>query len=139
MTWRTLITQIVVRLESIELHLDRHQLQNELCPERGEAHGGDNAPIVLTARSRLYRCGRDRPIVLGNERVEQRQPDAALLRLIARGQRWYRLLISGKRRSLRSIAEAEGVTERYVSRIIAESLLAPDIIEMAVQVRTFRN
>jgi len=71
--------------------------------------------------------------------VEQRQPDAALLRLIARGQRWYRLLISGKRRSLRSIAEAEGVTERYVSRIIAESLLAPDIIEMAVQVRTFRN
>ena len=132
-TWRTLITQIVVRLESIELHLDRHRLQNELYPERGETQDGDNAPIVLTARSRLYRCGRDRPVVLGSERAEQRQPDAALLRLIARGQRWYRLLISGKRRSLRSIAEAEGVTERYVSRIVAGSLLAPDIIEMAVR------
>jgi DNA invertase Pin-like site-specific DNA recombinase len=132
-TWRTLITQIVVRLESVEVHLDGHRLQKELCPEHAEAQGDDNAPVVLTARSRLYRCGRDRPIVLGNERVAQRQPDAALLRFIARGQRWYRLLISGKRRSLRSIAEAEGVTERYVSRIVAGSLLAPDIIEQAVR------
>jgi hypothetical protein len=47
----------------------------------------------------------------------------------------YMQLTSGKKGSLRAIAEEEGLSERYVSRVISGSLLAPDVVEKIVQGR----
>jgi hypothetical protein len=66
---------------------------------------------------------------------EAGRQDIALLKLIARGLQWYKQLTTGERSSLRSISDAEGLSERHVSRIISGSLLAPDIIEKIVQGR----
>lgn len=59
--------------------------------------------------------------------------DKALVKLIARGRRWHEQLTTGQRSSLREIAQAEKLDERYVSRILYGSLLAPDIIEKVLQ------
>jgi hypothetical protein len=51
---------------------------------------------------------------------------------LARGRKWYQQLTSGEMTSLRAISAAEGIDERFVSRVIAGSLLAPDIVERVV-------
>jgi hypothetical protein len=55
--------------------------------------------------------------------------DIKLLRLIARGRRWYEQITSGETPSLSSIARAEGLSNAYAARIFAGALLAPDIVE----------
>lgn len=61
--------------------------------------------------------------------------NSPLIRLFARGRLWYEQLTSGERSSLRDIAEAEKLDERYVSRVLYGALLAPDIIEKTLQGR----
>lgn len=54
--------------------------------------------------------------------------DPALVKAIVRGQQWFEDLASGRARSLREIAEAEGVSDRYVGHLIPLAFLAPDIV-----------
>jgi hypothetical protein len=58
-----------------------------------------------------------------------RKPDAALLKAIARAHRWFEELVSGRTISLAAIASREGVTDRYVARLIRLAFLAPKIVE----------
>ena len=56
-------------------------------------------------------------------------PDQALIRAIVRAHRWKRMLDEGKYRSASELAEAEGVTRSFVTRLLRLTLLAPDIVE----------
>jgi hypothetical protein len=55
--------------------------------------------------------------------------DPALVKAIARGRQWFEDLVSGRVGSLVEIAEAEGITESYVGRLLPLAFLAPDIVE----------
>ena len=55
--------------------------------------------------------------------------DATLIRALARAHRWKRMLEEGRYRSAAEIAEAEGVTRRFVNRLLRLTLLSPDIVE----------
>ncbi|MFO1152775.1 MAG: hypothetical protein U1E42_03775 [Rhodospirillales bacterium] len=57
------------------------------------------------------------------------RPDEALIRAVARAHRWKRLLEQGKYRSAAELADAEGLTRSFVSRLLRLTLLAPDIVE----------
>jgi len=57
------------------------------------------------------------------------RPDEALIRAIVRAHRWKRMLDGGKYRSAGELAEAEGVTRSFVTRLLRLTLLAPDIVE----------
>ena len=54
--------------------------------------------------------------------------DPALIKAILRGRQWFENLASGRAGSLTEIAEAEGVSTRYVGRLIPLAFLAPDIV-----------
>ena len=53
----------------------------------------------------------------------------SLIKAVARAHDWYRRIIRGELTGGRSIAEATGLSERYVSRIFQCAFLAPDIVE----------
>ena len=55
--------------------------------------------------------------------------DPVLTRAIVRGRLWFDRLVQGQAQSISEIAEAEGVTRHYVSRLIPLAFLAPDIVE----------
>jgi hypothetical protein len=57
------------------------------------------------------------------------RPDETLIRALARAHRWKRMLEEGRYRSAAEIAEAEGVTQSFVNRLLRLTLLAPDIVE----------
>ena len=55
--------------------------------------------------------------------------DSALLKALARGFRWRRLLETGDFATIEEIAGAENINPSYVSRVLRMTLLAPQIVE----------
>jgi hypothetical protein len=51
---------------------------------------------------------------------------------VARAHRWKRMLESGAYASIGELAEAEKINQSYLCRVLRLSLLAPDIIEGAL-------
>jgi hypothetical protein len=61
-----------------------------------------------------------------------RRVDSALVKAIARAHRWKRMLESGAYASIAELAEAEKINQSYLCRVLRLSLLAPDIVERAL-------
>jgi hypothetical protein len=58
--------------------------------------------------------------------------DSALVRAIARARRWKRMLESGAYASITELAKAEKINQSYLCRILRLNLLAPNIVESAL-------
>jgi len=58
--------------------------------------------------------------------------DSALLKALARGFRWRKLLETGDFSTMEEIAQAENINPSYVSRLLRMTLLAPEIVEAIV-------
>ena len=58
--------------------------------------------------------------------------DSALLKALARGFRWQKMLQEGDYQTIEEIADDEGINPSYVSRILRMTLLAPEIVEAIV-------
>jgi hypothetical protein len=57
------------------------------------------------------------------------RPDGALIKALARGFRWQKMLREGDYQTLEDIADAEDINPSYVSRLLRMTLLAPEIVE----------
>ena len=57
------------------------------------------------------------------------RPDGALIKALARGFRWQKMLREGDYQTLEDIADAENINPSYVSRLLRMTLLAPEIVE----------
>lgn len=58
--------------------------------------------------------------------------DSALLKALARGFRWQKMLREGDYQTLEEIADAENINPSYVSRVLRMTLLSPEIVEAIV-------
>ena len=65
----------------------------------------------------------------GNVQELQPRPSATLIEALTRAHRWRERLFTRGAPSTSAIANEEGVTERYVSRIVRLAFLTPDIVE----------
>ena len=83
---------------------------------------------------RLKRRGVEMRLVIDGHDALPRKPDPVLLKALARAHRWFQELASGPARSIAAIATREGVTDRYVERLIRLAFVAPEIVA-AVAVR----
>lgn len=61
--------------------------------------------------------------------VPRTRVDSALLKALARGFRWKKMLEEGDYQTLEEIAKAENINPSYVSRLLRMTLLAPEIVE----------
>ena len=61
--------------------------------------------------------------------VTRARLDNALLKALARGFRWRRLMETGDLSTIQEIAEAENINPSYVSRVLRMTLLAPEMVE----------
>ena len=86
-------------------------------------------PITQFFEMRMKRRGVEMRLIIGGADAPPRKPDAALLKAIAQAHQWFEELISARAMSLAAIASREGVTDRYVARLIRLAFLAPKIVE----------
>jgi hypothetical protein len=61
--------------------------------------------------------------------TQSRRTDSRLVKALARGFRWKRMLESGEFATIAELAEREGIAPSYVTRVLRLTLLAPDIVE----------
>ncbi|SLN77350.1 hypothetical protein [Roseisalinus antarcticus] len=86
--------------------------------------------IPLTLRNRG-----GRPRILPPKEIEvamDRGQDARLLRAIGRAWAWRRRLERGDVTTIADLAREEGISDRYVSRVIRLAWLAPSVLERLV-------
>ena len=86
--------------------------------------------IPLTLRNRG-----GRPRILPPKEIEiamDRGQDARLLRAIGRAWEWRRRLERGDVTTIADLAREEGISDRYVSRVIRLAWLAPSVLERLV-------
>ncbi|MET4804982.1 recombinase family protein [Limibacillus sp. MBR-115] len=133
--WQQLVHRVVLEEERlcIELRADavRDALSAALSKEADtfQEETSPNARISLEEPIRLQRRGAEVFVITPQEPLRRGAPDPALISAIARAQRWREQLIAGERLSLEAIAEAVGLSRRYVGRILHLACLAPDIVE----------
>jgi hypothetical protein len=60
---------------------------------------------------------------------QRKRIDNALLKALARGFRWQKMLQEGDYQTIEEIADAEKINPSYVSRLLRLTLLAPEIVE----------
>tara|TARA_R110000787_G_scaffold218307_2_gene327025 strand:- start:28 stop:474 length:447 start_codon:yes stop_codon:yes gene_type:complete len=63
------------------------------------------------------------------------KPDDTIVRALARAHRWRRMLDDGKPATLGEISKAEKINVSYLSRVMRLNLLAPDVVEAALDGR----
>ena len=61
--------------------------------------------------------------------------DPALIKALARGFRWRRMLEEGRYASISEMAKAEGVERGYVGSLLRLTLLPPEMVEAIVEGR----
>ena len=86
--------------------------------------------IPLTMRNRG-----GRPRILPPKEIEvamERGQDARLLRAIGRAWDWRRRLERGDVATIADLAREEGISDRYVSRVIRLAWLSPSVLERLV-------
>jgi hypothetical protein len=99
------------------------------------------APTLITVRVPLKirrRPGRKTvvmPVRPGGEAALATPADPALVKALARGFRYQRLLDEGRYASISEMAVAEKVERGYLGTLIRLTLLAPDIVEAIIDGR----
>ena len=84
--------------------------------------------IILHVPFRIVKRGGRKEMQLPDGAPTQRHPDDALVKALARAFRWKRMLESGEFTSISELAEREGITVSYLTRLLRMTLLAPDLV-----------
>ncbi len=97
--------------------------------QAGAPASGD--ALSLRVPTRLKLCSGEMRLVIppGQGQELRPRPNPTLIKALTRAYRWKERLFSGEAPSISAIANEEGMTERYVGRIMRLAFLAPDIVE----------
>ena len=121
---RQLIKQVIVHPEYLQIEIDPTILQNQ----KSEENRNSEATVTLRVPVQVRRCGHAVRLLIAGSQTIRQAPDTRLIRQIAKAHDWFERLTSGKAKSIKDIAVAEGVTNSYVRKIIHRAFLAPDIV-----------
>ena len=96
-----------------------------------------NGAIELTAAVAFKRRGVETKLMLpGLDQTNSRaRRDPALIKALARGRAWFDELVAGRVVSLQALAERDGITRRYIRRLVGLAFLSPELVEAILQGR----
>jgi hypothetical protein len=122
------------------IELSRDGLRLSLKVPMPAAGAGNDLPChdVMVTRFvplQVKRRGVELRLVIPGAHTQRPKVDLALLKAVGRARRWFDQLAAGRAVSLAAIASQEGISVRYVGRLIRLAFLAPPIVEMIAQGR----
>ena len=126
--------RIDIRLRPSRLHL---LLDAAATPSQSAT---DDETEILSAPVRLRRVGREiRMVIDGPDPLAAAKPDARLIRLLLRARRFNAALTRGEGVAFAALAQHEGVSRSYFTRLVRLSYLAPDITQAILDGRQPRD
>jgi DNA invertase Pin-like site-specific DNA recombinase len=135
-----LIERIEVSVDQIDIRLRPARLNALLdaAPAPSQAATDDETEI-LSAPVRLRRAGREIRMVVDGTDPLAAKPDARLIRLLLRARRFNTTLAQGEGIPFAALAQREGVSRSYFTRLVRLSYLAPDITQAILDGRQPRD
>jgi hypothetical protein len=85
--------------------------------------------VTLHVPFRIVKRGGRKEMQLPAGASLPRQADSVLVKALARGFRWKRMLESGEFNTIAELAMREGIAVSYLTRVLRLTLLAPDVVE----------
>ena len=135
-TVRALVEQVVVSEEKITINLRRSALSGEDIALGTADDPGDSTIELATAIIVRRRGGQTRLVLPGlTPQKHGGRFDPALIKAIARGRAWFEELTTGRVRSLHELAAREGITRRYIRRLVNLAFLSPQLVEAIMRGR----
>ena len=133
---RDLIEKVIVEQQTITIRVRRSSLWGGAVAPPSSENPSDS-PIELTAPMAFRRRGVEMRLVLPGVALQNDRSrcDPTLIKAIARGRAWFEELAAGRARSLRELAERDGITRRYVRRLVDLAFLSPELVEAILQGR----
>ena len=131
-----LVEKILIAADTITIRMRRrHLLGGDLASPTAES--ASDTPIELTAVVAVKRRGVETKLVLPGlaQQNHSLRPDPALIKAIARGRAWFEELATGRVRSLQQLADRDGITRRYIRRLVDLAFLSPELVEAILQSR----
>ena len=131
---RELVEKIIVDERTIIIKLRRSFLLG--IPSSASEAASEGA-VELTAAVAFTRRGAETKLVLPGLAPQKHSSkcDPALIKAIVRGRAWFEELATGRARSLQVLAERDGISRRYIRRLIGLAFLSPELIEAILQGR----
>jgi site-specific DNA recombinase len=131
-----LIERIEVKADQIDIHLRPLRLDALLdlpaIPSQGM---NDGETEILSVPVQLRRAGREIRMVINGTDPFAAKPDARLVKLLLRARRFNATLTQREGVPFAALAEREGVSRSYFTRLVRLSYLAPDIAQAILDER----
>jgi DNA invertase Pin-like site-specific DNA recombinase len=126
---RDLVEKVVIDENTITIRVRRSALSGgAIAPPSSESPS--DSTIELTAAVALRSRGVEMRLMLpGAIQDDRSRCDPTLIKAIARGHAWFEELAAGRARSLRELAERDGITRRFVRRLVDLAFLSPELVE----------
>ena len=136
-----LIERIEVRVDQIDIRLRPPRLGALLDVAATPSQGvSDDEIELLSVPVRLRRSGREiRMVIDGTDPFAAAKPDARLVKLLLRARRFNATLAQGEGIPFAALAQREGVSRSYFTRLVRLSYLAPDITQAILDGRQPRD
>src|SRR5438132_5087573 len=133
---RDLIEEVVVEENAITIKVQRGGLLGGAVVPPSSENPSDS-PVALAASLAFKRRGGEMRLVLPGVAIqnERSRCDPTLIKAIARGRAWFEEFAAGRARSLRELAERDGITRRYVRRLVDLAFLSPKLVEVILHGR----
>ena len=137
----TLIERIEVKVDRIDIRIRPPRLAALLDdPDTSPQGANDEETELLSLPVRLRRAGREiRMVISGTDRFATAKPNARLVKLLLRARRFNAALAQGEGIAFAALAQREGVSRSYFTRLVRLSYLAPDIIQAILDGRQPRD
>lgn len=84
--------------------------------------------VTIHVPFRLVKRGGRKEMQLPEGAAQPRKTDNTLVKALARAFRWKRMLDSGEFTTIAELADREGITLSYLTRVLRLTLLAPDLV-----------
>lgn len=120
-----IVDRVVVKEESLTVTLTLAAI----LPTAEQRPEVPTPAIVRTFTAKFARRGVETRLVIQSGRNPPAKVDPALLKAVARGWCWFEDLMTGAATTFNEIAAREGVTDRYVGRLLSLAFLAPEMVE----------
>ena len=137
----TLIERIEVTVDRIDIGLRPSRLAALLDgPDTSPQGASDEETELLSLPVRLRRAGREiRMVMDGTDPFATAKPNARLVKLLLRARRFNAALTQGEGIAFAALAQREGVSRSYFTRLVRLSHLAPDITQAILDGRQPRD
>jgi len=137
----SLIERIEVKIDRIDIGL-RPPAPAALLdgPNTSPQGANDEETELLSVPVRLRRAGRGiRMVIDGTDPLAVAKPNARLIKLLLRARRFNAALTQGEGIAFAELAQREGVSRSYFTRLVRLSYLAPDLTQAILDGRQPRN